>query len=291
VFDLRYHVASLVAVFLALLLGILVGVGISRSGLVKDSERRALNDQIERLRQDLSAERERTREQEAASAFVEAGYGAVMDGRLSSERIAVVFVGSVDDATNAAVEQTVNDAGGTVVRLRALALPAKLQVLEQSVASHRSLAAYRGPRRAPDLGRDLARELVDGGPTPLWDALAYDLVAERRGSARTPADAVVIVRSAPPQRGRMARFLEGFYSGLRSSTTVVGAETRSATPSAIAMYRREHFSSVDDVDLPTGKVALAVLLAGGRPGHYGLRPSADRIVPPIDPVPASTTSG
>ena len=33
-FDLRYHVASLAAVFLALLIGILVGVGISDRGLV-----------------------------------------------------------------------------------------------------------------------------------------------------------------------------------------------------------------------------------------------------------------
>ena len=38
--DLRYHVASLSAVFLALVVGILVGVGISGRGLVDKSERR-----------------------------------------------------------------------------------------------------------------------------------------------------------------------------------------------------------------------------------------------------------
>jgi hypothetical protein len=38
-FDFRYHVASLAAVFLALVLGILVGVGISGRGLVDNSER------------------------------------------------------------------------------------------------------------------------------------------------------------------------------------------------------------------------------------------------------------
>jgi hypothetical protein len=39
VFDLRYHVASLAAVFLALVFGILVGVGISGRGIVDDAER------------------------------------------------------------------------------------------------------------------------------------------------------------------------------------------------------------------------------------------------------------
>ncbi len=32
-FDLRYHVASLIAVFLALIIGILVGVGLAGSGV------------------------------------------------------------------------------------------------------------------------------------------------------------------------------------------------------------------------------------------------------------------
>ena len=48
-FDLRYHVASLAAVFLALIIGILVGVGISGKGFVSDSERKLLNEQIDEL--------------------------------------------------------------------------------------------------------------------------------------------------------------------------------------------------------------------------------------------------
>ena len=42
-FDLRYHVASLAAVFLALIIGIVVGVGISGKGFVSDSERSLFN--------------------------------------------------------------------------------------------------------------------------------------------------------------------------------------------------------------------------------------------------------
>ena len=38
-FDLRYHVASLAAVFVALVIGIFVGVGLSGKGFVNDAER------------------------------------------------------------------------------------------------------------------------------------------------------------------------------------------------------------------------------------------------------------
>ena len=50
-FDLRYHVASLAAVFLALIIGIVVGVGISGKGFVSDSERRVLNERDRRPEQ------------------------------------------------------------------------------------------------------------------------------------------------------------------------------------------------------------------------------------------------
>ena len=48
-FDLRYHVASLAAVFLALIIGILVGVGISDRGLVDRTNNRLLKDRVASL--------------------------------------------------------------------------------------------------------------------------------------------------------------------------------------------------------------------------------------------------
>ena len=59
-FDLRYHVASLAAVFLALVIGILVGVGISSGGFVSKGERSLLNSKIDELQRGLDAARLRT---------------------------------------------------------------------------------------------------------------------------------------------------------------------------------------------------------------------------------------
>ena len=58
-FTFRYHVVSLAAVFVALVVGILVGIGISGRGFVDKSERRQLQNQIDDLRNqrdDLSAQ-------------------------------------------------------------------------------------------------------------------------------------------------------------------------------------------------------------------------------------------
>ena len=67
--DLRYHVASLSAVFLALVVGILVGVGISGRGFVDKSERRNFQNQIAALQGQndrLSAEKSLVAQQGAS---------------------------------------------------------------------------------------------------------------------------------------------------------------------------------------------------------------------------------
>ena len=67
-FDLRYHVASLAAVFLALIIGILVGVGISGKGFVQDSERSLLNERIADLKNRLDSATKRSADLRGRSA-------------------------------------------------------------------------------------------------------------------------------------------------------------------------------------------------------------------------------
>jgi hypothetical protein len=283
-FDLRYHVASLAAVFLALIIGILVGVAISDPDLADRAELDLQREQIADLNEQLEAASEQADQQEAAAEFLEASYDAVMQDRLAGRAIAVVFVGSVDRTVSENVEAALRDAGAVVLRLRALAVPIREDALQASLRSRSALAEYAGDDHLADLGRDLGRELVENGETPLWDALGDELLEERRGPGRREADGVVVMRTVEPQRGNTARFLTGFYAGLEGSVPVVGAETSTAEPSAVPVYRRAKFSSVDSVDTRLGKVALAVLLAGGSEGHYGLKETADARIPRIRPV-------
>jgi len=44
------------------------------------------------------------------------------------------------------------------------------------------------------------------------------------------------------------------------------------------------FSTVDDVDTPSGKLALALLLGGATPGHFGVKAAADAPLPRVAPV-------
>jgi hypothetical protein len=297
-FTFRYHVVSLAAVFVALVVGILVGIGISGRGFVDKSERRQLQNQIDDLRNqrdDLSAQLAASQKrQKAAQEYVGNTYRAVMSERLRGKHIAVVFVGHVDPDMRANVDDTLAAADApAALRVRALKTPVDPAALDAVLTRRPAFAQYAGDAKLEDLGRALGEEFVAGGETPLWSALSDLLVEERTGPARRPADGVVVVRSTGPQQGPTGRFLTGLYAGLAAGgVPIVGVETTKTTPSAVPSYAHAGFSSVDDVDILEGRLALALLLAGADLGQYGLKQTASTgYLPQVEPLPVATTSG
>lgn len=279
-FDLRYHVASLAAVFLALIIGILVGVGIS--GPVDNQKTKFLEEQVakyqSRLDQSASRSTEAVREQQAARAFIKEVYPVLARNRLRGKQIAVVFVGSPKGSIPKAVDGLLTDSGAQQLRLRALKVPVDLSQLDAALKQQPAAAGLRGRKNIEELGRSLGEELMLGGDTPLWNSLTgtTELVQEVDGGTKKPADGVIVVRTATPQRGATSRFLRGLYSGLSSAAVpAVGVEQTDAPESAIEAFAQGGLSSVDDVDSPMGRLATVLLLAGGQSGQYGIKDSAD----------------
>ena len=108
----------------------------------------------------------------------------------------------------------------------------------------------------------------------------------RDGRLADPVDGVIVMRTAEPQAGETSRFLAGIYQGLGSAgVPVVGVEPTRVDQSAIPVFQRYRLSTVDGIDTPVG--ALATLLVLAEPdaaGDYGVRDTADRILPPIEPL-------
>jgi hypothetical protein len=292
VFDLRYHVASLAAVFLMLVVGILIGVGISGRGFVDDAERKQLEGKIAGLQEEVDAANETAadfeRRQQAAEDFVESAYPALAAKRLDGKNIAILVLGPVDP-TVSAIERAVEDDGeGRVARMRALDLPLRLEAVEAAVSAKPELGGYVGDAQLGNLGRDLGRELAAGGATPLWDALESEIVEVRDGRLADPVDGVIVMRTAEPQAAETSRFLAGIYQGLGSAgVPVVGVEPTRVEQSAIPVFQRYRLSTVDGVDTPVGALAMLLVLADlDAAGDYGVRDTADRILPPIEPLPA-----
>src|SRR5947209_16856662 len=95
-FDLRYHVASLAAVFFALVIGILVGVALASHGL-GNAERKKLQAELSGAQGRINDLKASAQADKAETQFASAAYEAVMANRLRGRQIAVLFVGPVDN--------------------------------------------------------------------------------------------------------------------------------------------------------------------------------------------------
>jgi hypothetical protein len=300
-FDLRYHLASLAAVFIALAVGILLGVAIS--GKLSAADNRFAHDRIDQLGDQLNQANARSdiieRRSKAAEELLTISYPALMEDRLVGKNIGILFLGPVDGSVRSAIERTLTDAGaGSPVRLIAVDTPVDATELDSALSGDQTLAQYaESGDDFGSLGTALGRELVDGEGTPTWSLLSSNLVEERSGASTPPLDGVVVVRSwAPPedptaeeetQAQPTETLVGGLLSGLQQADIpVVGVETTTEDASAIDLYRTQGVSSVDDVETLAGRVALAFLLAGGASGHYGVKDSAsDGVAPAVDSIP------
>ena len=274
-FDLRYHVASLAAVFVALVIGIFVGVGLSGRGFVNDAERKNFQARIDELQADRdSAEataKSAARRGNALDAFADTTYTSLVRRRLAGTKVGVVFVGSVDQGIAGEIRRTVSDAGGRIVRIRALRVPLDPDAVDKALRGDADTRDLAGADRRSRLGTAIAREFVAGGQTPALDRLSSVLVEEQLGLSTAPLDAGVVARPTRPQQGETQDFLSGLYSGLASaSVPSVGVEDSNAQPSAVPPFRAGGLATVDAIDTAVGQVALVFLLEGARPGSYGL---------------------
>lgn len=277
-FDFRYHALSLVAVFLALGIGILLGVTIGDS-LVSEAEkgvRSSLRGDVLEARDEIDGLRaERNRK----SAVVERAFPILVEDRLEGDRVAIVGLGGLPGDVEEPVTKAVEAAGAEIDSATALEPTDDLEVLREELGGvfERLGADDELLRR---LGVRIGRSIVDGGTTVrrLSRALDDEFEGDYEG-----ASAVVLFREPPEEdRGEGAEaFEEGLVDGLRrSGASVVGVERSETEPSQIGFFRDGRLSSVDNVEDPGGQAAL-VLALDGAAGTFGFKEMAEGPLPDV----------
>lgn len=178
--DIRYHIASLAAVFLALGIGILVGTAFVGAPVVQRQTTliRRLEANVGDLRRE-TATRDNT--EKALSTLVP----GIIDGKLTGRQVLVVQSGSYRDTTDAAVE-TLEMAGAVVQRV-ALPIDAWRREMKQDTAA---LADPDTVAKAMDTeARQIAPLLLRGDP------------AEGASPLQTYRDRGLLVDEASPEKG------------------------------------------------------------------------------------------
>lgn len=281
-YSARYHAASLIAVFLALAVGILIGAEFGGDALTntrKDLEHSLVgNLQDERSRaNELNGQLNRSNE------FAERVYPVLTRERLEGRRLAIVALGGLPSDLAGEVEDALGPTGARLVGVGVVREPVDLSGLAGDLAKTRFADLRTNPDALSELGKGLGRQLVIGGTLP---ELVRSHLFSRASGTFGALDGVIVVRDQPlelgPVQKQKAGELESALVGGISATRTpaVGVETSTAEPSSVSFFQANDLSSVDDVDLPAGQLAMVFALLGAE-GSFGVKGSADRLLPDL----------
>ena len=281
-YSARYHATSLIAVFLALAIGILIGAefgGDTLSSTRKNLEH-SLTGNLQDARQrsdELSTELGRANE------FSSRVYPALVRDRLRGRRIGLIAFGDLPGDVYGAIEAALAPAGGHLVGVGVVREAIDSRGLAGDLGKTRFAALARESDLQTALGAGLGRQLVRGGT--LLEQVRGHLFSRASGNFGA-LDAVIVVRDQPQDMGPQQRAVAGrIESGLAAGITgthtpAVGVESTRAEPSSVSFFAGNDLSSVDDVDLVAGRLATVFALLGAE-GSFGIKGSADRLLPDL----------
>lgn len=285
----RYHAASLAAVFVALAIGILVGIGLADdvvSGASEEledslrSDRDEARDEVESLTAELELER----------AFADLAAPALVEGRLPRDGVGLFALGELPgDETAEETERALEAAGvPELASVSAIRLPPDIQALAEAAGG--PFASGRDAASPERLGAAIGRQLIGGGP--LIERIEGELFSSFSGDLSGVNRAVLV--SQPPEAlladldGDGRAFQSAMLAAIdEAADGTVGVERSTTDPTTLAVFSVAGIATVDDIDRASGQVSLVFALLGAE-GDFGSKEAAssllpDLVEPPISP--------
>jgi hypothetical protein len=317
VIDFRYHLVSLIAVFLAVALGIVIGTTALNDPISADIEARV--DQLEQDKRQLEDQTQQlTAQLEATDSFDAAVAPALVDGSLTDSRVLVVATSdAVAPELTEQVTNLLSDAGATVTGVVQLqpeySDPATEGALQDYAGSPGSIPAGVTLPETEDAGQLvgalLAQTLMvptapgataadpEDVSTVLAGLSALDVLTVE-GSSVAPADhAVVLTRAGfedeAEARNETLMELVTALDSAGSGTVVAGTPAAARDNGLVGTVRADPelsaaISTVDNVDRAAGRISTVLALgqeARGTSGMYGTGEDTQPVPPVPDAVP------
>jgi hypothetical protein len=309
--NFRFHIASLIAIFLALALGVVMGSTVIDRAIVD-----GLRDQIDRVEakaNDARADNKALQEQlDDLNLYSAQSAEYAVRNELSDQAVAIVAERGLDEEAVTAQSEMLRSAGATVVGILWLEKAWNLTDEGRSADALRdALGSTTDTDRAlreegiAALSRRLTRGAATAGENDVVDSLAKAGFVTLEGVGDRDVSAASF-----PGTGSRALLLGGPESDIVARTTMADlsrALVASDTLTAVGEVDPEGFtnrglwlapirndddlsakvSTVDNVDLIEGRVASALAIAAlsrGVVGSYGFGAGADSTVPPLVPA-------
>ena len=286
IIDFKYHIASLVAVFLALGIGILIGSTMLGTSIIETQKQLTdnLDQQMQVLREQNKAVDTRSNNLETNNnilkEFGESVLPVLVENRLIGQKIAIIQTNNLSLPNN--LKTVLQTAGAEINSVTTIIdgfdlsddklLPNTLNLTPET-DRHEIVQS---------LSQEVAEGILLGQNTDVINSLTEKGFIKVEGTYGLPVNAAIIIGgSKDNQTVKLADIdfpIINYF--MENNISVYGVEESNILYSYMKDYQKKRISTVDNINTVPGKLAL-VLAIQGQPGNYGIRDTANSLLPPL----------
>ncbi|MEG6616307.1 copper transporter [Peptococcaceae bacterium 1198_IL3148] len=291
--DFRYHIVTLVAVFLALGIGIITGSALLGNDAIVQQQKELtdrLETQLDEMRMENKSVQAKLNELEVdrtvQNQFEKQILPALISERLTGQNIAIIETnnyGMRDELLN-----TLETAGAKVSSTTTVLNGLNLGAKKDEVATNLGLAGS-DDEIIKQLVTAMAEGILTGEKQAVINTLAQAEMIKSVGEYGVPLNAVIIIGGSPDKSLINTKLLDGTLINyfLEKQVPVYGVEETNVAFSYMKDYQKFSISTVDNIETAPGQVALVYAMTG-KPGNYGVKSTAQRLLPSMEAVAGGT---
>ena len=292
IIDMKYHIASLIAVFLALGLGILVGsavLGSNVNDVIMNQQKQMVDDlnrNFEKMRKDNLLAQDEIANYKASlnvrKDFEKQILPLLVSDKLQGKQIAVIETSNY--GTHEEWINTLKMAGATVTSITTVLEGFDLRNEDdrKEIATKLMLTDSTEPSVTEEISKEIAVCVMSAQNIENLHYFEQRGMIKTSGEYGVPLHAVILVGGSTVDMNDRQLNLDipmmNYFLGQK--IPVYGVETSDVTYSYMKNYQKLKVSTVDNIDMIPGQVSL-VLAVYGKPGNYGIKSTARQSLPAL----------
>lgn len=292
IIDFKYHIASLIAVFMALGIGILVGsavLGNNVNDIIMKQQKQMVDDlnrNFDQVRKDNIAARDEIAAYKSSlnisKQFEERLLPTLVAGKLTGKRVAIIETnnyGFHEDWIN-----TLKIAGARVNSITTVleGFNLKDETVRKEITTKLMLNTNSEAALTKEVSKEIAVGIISAQNIENLHYFEQQGMIKTSGDYGVPVNAVIFVGGSQTDIGERSVNLDlpmmNYF--LSQKIPVYGVETSDVAYSYMKQYQKLKVSTIDNVDMIPGQVSL-VMAVYGKPGNYGVKTTAKQLWPVI----------
>lgn len=285
--NLKFYVMLVISIFAALGIGIYIGFTLDAQNLIVE-QREDIVSEIEERFDFLTSENEKLKEtiesisfsNENYEHFIQSTYEEIVKDKLLGMNVAIIETNS--DYMYSGTGRVLDVAGANLISLITIADKFMDEQLLKAVYNRLGLSLPETDIVEYTMEK-VTECVIDGYSNELISELSSEGFIQIAGLINNPVDYIIMAGGSLREEDERIDKVDRIVVRVsrEKDVGIIGIEKLDTFYSYIGRYKELNISTIDNIDTAMGKVSL-ILAMEGRPGHYGVKETAEELVPTLE---------